>query len=337
MPLFARKLIDWYSQAHRPLPWRDTADPWAILVSEIMLQQTRASVVIPYWQRFLERYPTPAALAEAPEPELLAMWSGLGYYSRARNLQKAARAIAEAGGFRPDYDFLRALPGVGDYTAAAVASIAFGLKHAVLDGNVMRVAARLTADAGDIGAGVTRKRLQAAVDQLIPAGEPGAFNQALMELGATLCIPRQPQCLLCPVAEFCEGRKQGRAGELPVKLRQAVPIEEAMTLLIVERAVTSDVVIGKGCVVLATSGRLQPFGRVLGTAGRVAAGGCPVREKYRYGAPRHCQPFIYNHRISRTASARAATVAKAVQVDSTKPVGGIARQHDIAKSDPALG
>jgi A/G-specific adenine glycosylase len=235
VPPFARKLIDWYAQAHRPLPWRDTADPWAILVSEIMLQQTRASIVIPYWQRFLERYPTPAALALAPEQELLTMWSGLGYYSRARNLQKAAQAITEAGGFRPDYDFLRALPGVGDYTAAAVASIAFGLKHAVLDGNVMRVAARLTNDAGDIGTGVTRKRLQAAVDQLIPAQQAGLFNQAMMELGATLCVPRQPQCLLCPVAEFCEGRKAGRASELPVKLRRAVPILEAMTLLIVER------------------------------------------------------------------------------------------------------
>ncbi|MCX6598913.1 MAG: A/G-specific adenine glycosylase [Acidobacteria bacterium] len=235
MPPFARKLIDWYAHAHRPLPWRDTADPWAILVSEIMLQQTRASVVIPYWQRFLERYPTPPALAVAPEQELLTMWSGLGYYSRARNLQKAAQAITDAGGFQPDYDFLRALPGVGDYTAAAVASIAFGLQHAVLDGNVMRVAARLTNDAGDIGAGVTKKRLQAAVDQLIPAPQPGLFNQAMMELGATLCVPRQPQCLLCPVAGFCEGRKAGRAGELPVKLRRAVPIREERTLLIVER------------------------------------------------------------------------------------------------------
>ncbi len=235
MPPFARKLLDWYAHAHRPLPWRDTADPWAILVSEIMLQQTRASVVIPYWQRFLERYPTPAALAVAPEQELLTMWSGLGYYSRARNLQKAAQAITEAGGFRPEYEFLRALPGVGDYTAAAVASIAFGLKHAVLDGNVMRVAARLTCDAGDIGAGVTRTRLQAAVDQLIPGPQPGPFNQAMMELGATLCVPRQPQCLLCPVAEFCEGRKAGRASDLPIKLRRATPILEAMTLLIVAR------------------------------------------------------------------------------------------------------
>ena len=235
MPPFARKLIDWYAHSHRSLPWRETADPWAILVSEIMLQQTRASVVIPYWQRFLERYPTPAALAAAPEQELLTMWSGLGYYSRARNLRKAAQAITAAGGFRPDYSFLRALPGVGDYTAAAVASIAFGLKHAVLDGNVMRVAARLTGDAGDIGTGVTRKRLQAAVDQLIPGPQPGAFNQAMMELGATLCVPRQPQCLRCPVAEFCEGRKAGRASELPVKLRRAVPIAEAMTLLIVAR------------------------------------------------------------------------------------------------------
>ena len=207
------------------MPWRHTRDPWYILVSEVMLQQTRASAVIPYYTRFLAVYPTAAKLAAATERELLTHWAGLGYYSRARNLQKAAQAITKAGAFPHTYEAIRALPGVGDYTAAAVASIAFGLPHAVLDGNVMRVLTRVANDAADIGAPSTRKRLQATADSLMDRKQPDTFNQAIMELGATLCLPKKPQCLLCPVQAVCEGQKAGRAHELPVKLKKAETIE----------------------------------------------------------------------------------------------------------------
>src|SRR5215471_5678052 len=156
--VIGRLLLAWYARGHRALPWRETRDPYAIWVSEIMLQQTRAQAVIPYYQRFLERFPTVAALAAAREDDVLALWSGLGYYSRARNLRLAAQLIIAAGGFPRDYDGIRALPGIGDYTAAAVGSIAFDLPFAVLDGNVLRVVARVTNDAADISASVTRQR-----------------------------------------------------------------------------------------------------------------------------------------------------------------------------------
>jgi A/G-specific adenine glycosylase len=230
---FSTALLNWYRHSHRDLPWRRTRNAWHILVSEVMLQQTRATAVIPYYHRFLAAYPTPEALAAAPEQDLLAQWAGLGYYSRARNLQKAAQTIAAAGKFPDTYEEIRELPGVGDYTAAAVASIAFGRPHAVLDGNVMRVLTRMANDGADIGSPSTRKRLQATADTLLDRQHPDEFNQAIMELGATLCTPKNPQCLLCPVQADCEGRKAGRAHELPVKLRKAETIEEERTLLII--------------------------------------------------------------------------------------------------------
>ena len=198
-----------------------------------MLQQTRVAAVVPYYHRFLERFPTIESLATAPEPDLLACWSGLGYYSRVRNIQKAARQMN--GTFPKDYESIRSLAGVGDYTAAAVASIAFGLPHAVLDGNVIRVLSRLTNDAGDVGALSTRRRLQELADQLLDRKRPGAFNQAVMELGATVCLPRQPQCLLCPIAECCKARQQGTENELPVKLRKVEPVKLERTLLVVQK------------------------------------------------------------------------------------------------------
>ena len=232
---FARALIGWYQHSHRDLPWRRTRDPWAILVSEIMLQQTRATAVIPYYEKFLARYPSPEALAVASESELLAFWAGLGYYSRARNLQKAAREIAAAGRFPDTYEGIRALPGVGDYTAAAVASIAFGLPYAVLDGNVMRVLARITNDAGDIGSITTKRRLQQEAQQRLDPRQPAAYNQAMMELGATLCSPKKPQCLLCPVQDLCVARQAGLEEQLPIKLKRAQLIEEHRTLLLIRQ------------------------------------------------------------------------------------------------------
>jgi A/G-specific adenine glycosylase len=226
-------LLAWYARGHRELPWRDTRDPYAIWVSEIMLQQTRAQAVIPYYRRFLERFPTVAALAAAAEDDVLALWSGLGYYSRARNLRRAAQRIAAAGGFPRALAGLRALPGVGDYTAAAVGSIAFGLPFAVLDGNVLRVVARVANDASDISAGRTRERFRAIAQQWLDPGEPGQFNQALMELGATVCLPRNPLCLVCPLAARCRARQEGTAAQLPVKLRKTEPVRLSGTLLVV--------------------------------------------------------------------------------------------------------
>jgi A/G-specific adenine glycosylase len=194
---FRRELLEWYRRGQRDLPWRRTKDPYAIWISEIMLQQTRVAAVIPYYERFLTAYPNFGALAAAPEAELLGMWAGLGYYSRARNVQKAARQMVELGGFPRDYEAIRGLAGIGDYTAAAVASIAFDLPHAVLDGNVMRVLARVGNDGSDIGSIGTRKRLQAEAQRLLDGRHAGEFNQALMELGATVCVPKQPVCGNC--------------------------------------------------------------------------------------------------------------------------------------------
>jgi A/G-specific adenine glycosylase len=231
--IIGRRLAEWYQRGHRDLPWRATADPYRIWVSEIMLQQTRAQAVIPYYERFLARFPTAQALASAHEDEVLALWSGLGYYSRARNLLRAARQIAEAGSFPGDYDAIRALPGVGDYTAAAVASIAFGRPHAVLDGNVLRVVARIESDPADISSPRTRERFREIAQRWLDPRDPGRFNQALMELGATVCLPKKPLCLVCPLTAECQARQQGTAAELPVKLRRVEPVEIEGVLLVV--------------------------------------------------------------------------------------------------------
>ena len=231
----SQKLLDWYRKGHRDLPWRRTSDPYRIWVSEIMLQQTRAQAVIPYYKRFLERFPTVEALAASAEEDVLALWSGLGYYSRARNLRRAAQKIATRSGFPRTYDDLRELPGIGDYTAAAIASIAFQKPHAVMDGNVLRVVARVENDASDIGSARTRSRFRDVVDRWLDTRNPGLFNQALMELGATTCIPRQPLCSRCPLASCCRARQAGTAAQLPVRLRRVEPVRLAGVLLIVRR------------------------------------------------------------------------------------------------------
>ena len=200
-----------------------------------MLQQTRVETVLPYYDLFLQRFPDAASLAAAPEAEVLALWSGLGYYSRARNLQRAARQIAAAGKFPDDYRQLRALPGIGDYTAAAVASIAFDLPFAAVDGNVLRVLARLFDDAGDIAAPVTRRRFQQLAQQILDPRQPGEFNQAMMELGATVCVPRKPRCLLCPLQALCGAHAVGRTGELPVKRKPPQSTSETISVVAVFR------------------------------------------------------------------------------------------------------
>jgi len=214
---FRKQLLGWFLQFRRDLPWRRTGDPYRIWLSEIMLQQTRVAAVIPYYERFLSRFPNIEALATAPEDDVLRYWSGLGYYSRARNLQKAAQQIVaeHAGKFPTELRNVLALPGIGNYTAAAILSIGFNKKYAVLDGNVARVLARLGAVRDDVRESRRWRKLQESADTYLDKDSPGDWNQALMELGATLCTPKSPQCLLCPAMQFCEGRKLGIAESLP--------------------------------------------------------------------------------------------------------------------------
>ncbi len=233
-------LLSWYRRHHRDLPWRNTRDPYRIWLSEIMLQQTRVTTVIPYYERFLDRFPTIDSLADAPEQQLLECWSGLGYYRRARQMQQAARHIVEehGGDFPRDYDSIRALPGIGVYTAAAVASIAFGLPHAVVDGNVLRVLTRLFNEEGDISKAEVRGRIEEQAQALGQAGAPrrfALFNQAVMELGATLCVPRNPRCLLCPLRGSCAARKKGVENQRPVKAAKAKAEKLDMAVAVVRR------------------------------------------------------------------------------------------------------
>lgn len=217
-------LLAWYRRHRRDLPWRRTKDPYAIWLSEVMLQQTRVETVLPYYAAFRERFPSVEALAAAPLEEVLAAWSGLGYYRRARLLHRAAAAVVARGGFPRTIEGLRELPGVGEYTAAAVGSIAFGLAEPVLDGNVERVTARWLAQPGDPKRGEVRRVLRAAAAELLDRESPGEANQALMELGATLCTPRRPACLLCPLRPSCRAAAQGNPEAYP-ELRADRPIE----------------------------------------------------------------------------------------------------------------
>ena len=229
-------LIQWYRENARILPWRSDPTPYHVWVSEIMLQQTRVAAVLDYYRRFLEELPDVAALAAAEEDRLMKLWQGLGYYSRARNLQRAARQIMEEHGGRfPDtYEGIRALAGVGDYTAGAIASIAFGLPVPAVDGNVLRVVSRITGDGSDVTRPETKRRMGQALRQVMPLEAPGEFNQALMELGATVCLPNgAPLCGECPAKELCAARREERTDQLPVKPpKKARRVEERTVFLI---------------------------------------------------------------------------------------------------------
>jgi A/G-specific adenine glycosylase len=231
---FRALLLAWYRDSQRDLPWRRTRDPYAIWVSEIMLQQTRVAAAVPYYERFLTRFPDLHALATASEAELLAHWAGLGYYHRARNLQKAAQSMARAGSFPSTHEEVLALPGVGDYTAAAVTSISFNLPHAVVDGNVYRVLSRLANDYANIASSRGKKRFTALADTLLHPDFPGEHNQAVMELGATVCLPKNPQCLVCPVSSLCLARAAGTQNELPAKTKPQKSIEIHRTVYWIE-------------------------------------------------------------------------------------------------------
>src|SRR5262249_4945739 len=219
---FREGLLGWFRQFQRDLPWRRTRDPYRIWLSEIMLQQTRVAAAIPYYERFLARFPDVRALAEAPEEDVLRLWSGLGYYSRARNLQAAAKqVVANHGGEFPRNPVAALdLAGIGPYTVAAILSIAYDATLAVLDGNVARVIARLYGIRGDVREGRRWKAMQSRADDLLAAQTPGDWNQAMMELGATMCTPISPQCLLCPVARFCKARRLGLQNAIPEKRKQ---------------------------------------------------------------------------------------------------------------------
>ena len=219
-PSFTAALLRWFAQYGRELPWRGIDDPYGIWVSEVILQQTRIDQGRDYWLRFMERFPTVEALAAANEDEVLRLWQGLGYYSRARNMHAAARQIVEAGGFPRTIQGLRALKGVGDYTAAAVGSMAFNLPAAAVDGNVYRVLARHYGI--DVPINTTRGKhtFESLATELLPPGQASAFNQAMMDFGATWCTPRSPRCIDCPVADTCDALHTGRIHLLPVKERK---------------------------------------------------------------------------------------------------------------------
>ena len=229
-------LLLWYRENARVLPWRSDPTPYRVWISEIMLQQTRVAAVLDYYRRFLEAVPTVADLAALPEDALMKLWQGLGYYSRARNLQKAARQIVEnfGGVFPNTYDEIRSLAGVGDYTAGAVASIAFGLPVPAVDGNVLRVVTRITGDTGDITTPAVKRRITEALRQIIPTEAPGQFNQAMMELGATVCLPNgAPRCGDCPLQHLCLGYHHKNASSLPLRAAKKARRIENRTVLLV--------------------------------------------------------------------------------------------------------
>lgn len=219
LAVFGQQLLAWYERHRRDLPWRRSSDPYAIWVSEIMLQQTRVDTVIKYYERFLARFPTLESLAAAPLDDVLKAWEGLGYYARARNLHKAARQVMyEWGGHLPvTPEALLTLPGVGRYTAAAVASIAFGHDAVALDGNLQRVLCRLFAIDDDPGRPNTQRALRRLAQAMLPPRRAGEFNQALMDLGATICTPTNPRCLICPMLNLCAGQQEGIQDALPIR------------------------------------------------------------------------------------------------------------------------
>ena len=224
---FSSVILQWFRENGRQLPWRETRDPYAIWLSEIILQQTRIEQGLPYWERFMRRWPTVETLAQASEDEVLREWQGLGYYSRAHNLHTAAKQVVARGGFPSTIEGLRSLKGVGDYTAAAIGSFAFDLPVAAVDGNVYRVLARHFGISTPINSTEGKKEFQALANNLIPENsrDSGAYNQAMMDFGATQCTPSSPNCVQCPLAETCVALRECRIGELPVKER-TLKIEE---------------------------------------------------------------------------------------------------------------
>lgn len=220
---WVQDLLNWYEHSKRGLPWRENADPYSVWVSEIMLQQTRVESVIGYYRRFLERFPTVQTLAQSDLDEVLKLWEGLGYYSRARNLHKAARDIRETynGAFPETYEAVLSLPGIGKYTAGAIMSIAFNKAYPAVDGNVLRVVSRLFLLEKDIASQEVKQEIEAKLGEVFPEGRASDFTQSLMELGALVCLPSSPECPRCPVQKDCKAYAANRQNELPLKQKAA--------------------------------------------------------------------------------------------------------------------
>jgi len=233
---FAQRLLHWFRQNRRPLPWRQQRHWYGTLLSEILLQQTQVQQGLPYYLKFMERFPDIESLAQATEDEVLQLWAGLGYYSRARNLLKCARQLVAQHNSRFPETLQEALslPGIGPYTAAAVLSISYNLPYAAVDGNVLRVAARLFQIETDTRLAATQNHIRHIVTQLIPQEQPGAFNEALMELGALVCLPANPQCPACPVKEFCLAARNGRTADLPYRSKAPAKKQRRQYVLVLE-------------------------------------------------------------------------------------------------------
>lgn len=231
---FAVTLLQWFKNNGRSLPWRETKDAYAIWLSEVILQQTRIVQGMSYWERFMAKWPTVNDLAAATEDEVLKAWQGLGYYSRARNLHTAARQVMELGGFPQTFKELKTLKGVGDYTAAAIASIAFGEPVAVVDGNIYRVLSRYYGIDTPIDSTEGKKEFQTLAQSLLPINEPADYNEAIMDFGATQCTPNSPHCSACPLCETCVAFREQRINELPVKSKKVKQRERHFTYLYIE-------------------------------------------------------------------------------------------------------
>ena len=229
--MFNIQLENWYEANGRDLPWRHTSDPYLIMLSEFILQQTQISQGKDYYLRFAERFPTAESLAEASEEEVLRLWQGLGYYSRARNLHAAAKRIAAAGCFPNDYNFVRALPGVGDYTAAAIMSFAFGQPYAAVDGNVQRVLSRHFGISEPIDSTQGKRLLRSLADEMLDRQHPALYNQAIMDFGALLCKPSSPTCDSCPIAETCQALQEHTVDKLPVKAKHTAVRDRYLTYI----------------------------------------------------------------------------------------------------------
>ncbi len=245
----SQRLLEWYKDHARGLPWRqENPDPYAVLVSEIMLQQTRVETVIPYYERWMEHFPNLQSLAQAPLEEVLRYWEGLGYYSRARNIHRTAQILVHShqGKFPQEVSQLQKLPGIGAYTAAALASIAFGQKIAAIDGNIRRVISRLFQIEEPVSLPETQEKIKDLAQKCLPPDNTGDYNQALMDLGAMVCLPRSPKCAICPLTQFCQAYQNGKQNEIPVKIsKKAIPsvivtaaiIEDKDRVLIAQRPV----------------------------------------------------------------------------------------------------
>jgi A/G-specific adenine glycosylase len=308
-------LLSWYAECRRDLPWRRTSDPYAILVSEMMLQQTQVARVAIYWPRFLARFPTVRALARASEGDVLVLWSGLGYYRRARMLHRAAKAVVgELSGRIPRNALeLARLPGVGAYTAAAVASIAFGEPVPVLDANVIRVLSRLAGVRGDVSRGAVRSRLASHARRLLDPSRPGDWNQAMMELGALVCTAFNPRCERCPIARSCRARRSGDPARYPRASRPAAGVAVREAVAIVKRG---------GKVLLVQGGHERGWWEGLWMLPRVGLGP-------RAGAPRALEGLL-SRRSGLVASFREEPAKHSYTVTKHRVTALVCRADDVS-------